>query len=269
MLELEAPQFPALLPLFQAMDFHLATQSILAGRTGGRAWVDRLEDPRCALLEHFPRFYLAGNPGDAAFNGALTAAFFEQTNPSGRPAELFLVYPDRAEWQAVLAGQFHGLKSLAFERQYYETDARPVEWADRLPAGFTLRQVDADLLISGIAGLDDLSEEMCSERDSVQEFLEKSFGVCPIYQDRLAGWCLSEYNLDERCEIGIASLPPFQRLGLATASTLAFVDLAYRRGIRRIGWHCYTSNRPSVATARRAGLHKVHDYAATITWFHE
>lgn len=93
-----------------------------------------------------------------------------------------------------------------------------------------------------------------------------SFGVCPVTADALVGWCLSEYNTGDRCEVGIATLPPHGGQGLATATGAAFVQQALARGITRIGWHCHAENRPSWATALKIGFTKVADYPAHIVW---
>ena len=107
---------------------------------------------------------------------------------------------------------------------------------------------------------------MCSERDTIQEFLEKSFGIALLYQDQLAGWCLSEYNWARCCEVGIATLAPHQRRGLAALQTYAFMELAIERGIHRIGWHCFANNRASATTALKTGFTKRHDYPVHLVW---
>jgi len=38
-------------------------------------------------------------------------------------------------------------------------------------------------------------EEMQSERLSVEDFLQKSFGYCVIHDEEIMGWCMSEYNV--------------------------------------------------------------------------
>jgi hypothetical protein len=49
--------------------------------------------------------------------------------------------------------------------------------------------------------------------------------------------------------------------------TAALVERARARGLSWVGWHSYTRNVPSIATARKAGLHKVCDYPAYIGHF--
>ena len=84
--------------------------------------------------------------------------------------------------------------------------------------------------------MEQLREEMCSERPSVEDFLARSFGVCLVdeEQDALAGWCLSEYNCGDRCEVGIEVDEAYQRHGLGTLLARALCQEAFtRRKIRR------------------------------------
>jgi GNAT superfamily N-acetyltransferase len=124
----------------------------------------------------------------------------------------------------------------------------------------SVQQVDAALLNrSG-----DLLAEACSERASVDDFLERSFGLALLHEDEIVGWCLSEYNLDHRCEVGIAVVPSYQQRGLATALGTAFANEAHSRGITEIGWHCWVDNEASLRTAQRLGFRRVGTLLATV-----
>ena len=127
-----------------------------------------------------------------------------------------------------------------------------------------MQLITAEFLSSDLAGLEAVREEMCSERTSVKDFLAHSFGLCPVHSNEVAGWCMSEYNVRDRCEIGIATTEKYQRQGIATRSTWAFLGEAYRRGYTRMGWDCWTRNVPSVATARKAGFTLVEEYPAVV-----
>jgi len=69
-----------------------------------------------------------------------------------------------------------------------------------MPEGFELRQVNKALVYEAFDGKDALLEEMCLERESVNAFLDNSFGIVAFHGKKLAGWCLSEYNHKKRCE---------------------------------------------------------------------
>jgi RimJ/RimL family protein N-acetyltransferase len=229
--------------------------------------VDRLSWPRAALLRNRYNLYLSGSPDDPDFIGELRELFLNTIYPQGlaQAEPAFVVYPGSPDWELVLDDLLAGKRTAWVQRAYYESPAQPSDWRSRLPGRFTLRLADQSLLDELDNGEKrELQDEFCSERASVQEFLQKSFGICPMQGGLLAGWCLSEYNCGERCEVGIATLPPYQRLGLAAAVTGAFLELAGERGMRRVGWHCSAQNLASIATARKAGFEKVCDYQALV-----
>jgi RimJ/RimL family protein N-acetyltransferase len=95
------------------------------------------------------------------------------------------------------------------------------DWRPYLPRGFTLRPADRKSRDPLIKNPDFLTDEMCSERESVEDFLQTSFGLCLVHDHEIGGWCLSEYNHADGCEIGIATSPPYQRRGFATLMTSA------------------------------------------------
>lgn len=101
----------------------------------------------------------------------------------------------------------------------------------------------------------------------MEAFLAESFGVCAVSQGELAGWCLSEYNCSSGCEVGIEVGECHRRRGLAQAMVSAFAEEAARRGIMKIGWHCFKHNSASSATALSAGFAKGLDYGEMLCFF--
>jgi GNAT superfamily N-acetyltransferase len=253
--------------LWQGMEIHLAVASVLAGSTPGSVYVDDLEAPRSALLQTSSRFYLAGAPADA-WLGSLRSFFLAEAEPGeskGReeePGGFGVYYPD-VGWQSaveqILAGTDHG----AGQCLYLEIDTTRAGRPPALPPGFRFRRLDGELLAEQTLGRRaELCQEMTSECPSVDFFLEHRFGICLETEGCLAGWCLSEYDVGDRCEVGIEVAPEHRRQGLGTAVALALAAEARSRGITRVGWHCYEGNRASVATALRAGFKSVLLYRA-------
>lgn len=136
-----------------------------------------------------------------------------------------------------------------------------------IPDGFQMVTVTQALVDRDFPGKEVLLEEMCSERESVDAFLRHSIGVVAFYNTRLAGWCLSEYNHETRCEVGIATAESHRRKGLAKAMTHELINLAYGNGIRTILWHCTKRNFPSARTALSAGFELVAESPVLIGYF--
>ena len=104
---------------------------------------------------------------------------------------------------------------------------------------------------------------------TVQAFLDKSFGYILVHDNELAGWCLSEYNGVDQCEIGIAVFDVHQRKGLATKMAAAFIEMAQTHGIKRIGWHAWKSNIASCQLAKKLGFEQEVEYAVFFAYFDE
>jgi RimJ/RimL family protein N-acetyltransferase len=262
LMPLPPDQHSAVEALFDSMRHHLALRALLAGVVPGRVYVDRPERPVAALAWSQQRLYAAGTPA----LGGLRATLERSVGPEARDkgVRYLGVYAAPTAEQPV-AEAMAGRIRRAATRVYLElAGPPPVDWREVLPAGYEVRLVNQALLDAGLEQTDRLREEMCSERPSVAAFLAQSFGVCAVHRGTVAGWCLSEYNHDRACEVGIEVLPPHRGRRLGTALTLALVSRAGDEGIHRIGWHCYVDNAASVRTAQAAGFQAVQQYPAWV-----
>ena len=186
----------------------------MSGAADGRVYVDDPAHPRSALLRVSRRFYLAGAADNARFITDLGALFADEIYPRAREegwVEYAAHYPGE-EWERALQTALVGKHPMRSWREHYVLRALRHDWRALLPEGMTLRRVDASLLSEERLGrLDDLREEMCSERPSVAAFLARSRGMCVQHGDALVAWCLSEYDHDDRCEVGIETAPGYRR----------------------------------------------------------
>ena len=254
--------------IFESQD--AAVEAILAGEVQAGVEVDNPSDPRFGFTRTRQRVFAAGDAHSPAALEALRAWLVEETFPRMKAEGYGVtgVYFSHPAW-----GERIGMMGLpgrvaAMQRQHYLFQVEDNLPQAALPEGFELRIADRVLLDEpGLLDMQDLRDEMCSERASVEEFLQKSFGIVALHGNTLAGWCLSEYNCGLRCEVGIGTQEPFRRRGLAAAMGAAFLQEARRRGIRQVGWDCFADNTPSAATALRLGFGKVADYTACLVWF--
>jgi GNAT superfamily N-acetyltransferase len=249
-------------PLF-AGGHHLAVQSVLAGESPAEVFVDDPQAPQAALLMLWnQRLYLAGNPARTAFAASFATLLHERYMPQAseeRPRERAIAFTPAA-WEHPLAALFADIEAFRVERQYYRLDLKESVPAPVLPEGFVLRSVDAGLVAeSSLLAHADLMEEMLSEAPSVEAFLQQRFGFCLQYGQELVGWCLSEYNHAQHCELGITTASAYQRRGLALASAWATMAYAQTQGITTIGWHCWKRNIPSSNLAKKLGFELVQE----------
>ncbi len=248
--------------LFKPLEHHLLIRSLFNGGLIANILCDEGSQPSAGLIAYNNRFIFGGDPQNRSFNKDLFDHFHGTILPM-RKGEGFLATFTSDTWLDTLNEMFNGCELITAPRLYFEA-APAKDYEALLPEGFSIQHVTQEFMNSDTKGLEALREEMCSERTSVDDFLSKSFGLCPTYENQLAGWCLSEYNTSHACEIGIATFEPHQRKGVATTITKAFLAEAARRGYQKVGWDCWERNQASVATARKAGFSQIHREQAMV-----
>jgi len=255
-------QFENASKVLEALDIHLALDSILSGLSPARIFVDDIDSPSAVFTWYKGKAWLAGDTENKAFNVDLDTylreTYFEVLRTYGATGFRLHCDPPR---EKALDRFLINHEKYPYERLYYRLDARSRAWRPEPPDGFEVGQIDSELLADGeLSGLEDVRDEMVSERLSVEEFLDKSFGYVVTHGGRVVGWCMSEYNTGNRCELGIATREAYQRRGLAKLTAAATNRHALAAGIDEIGWHCAADNRASIATAESLGFEKVAEY---------
>jgi GNAT superfamily N-acetyltransferase len=258
LVELDPSQFHRVIPSFQPLDFHLAVRAVLQNASSGRVFASS----NAALIATRKRFFLAGEPNEAGLQAALRILFQKELFPSLLQAGIdWAVLYFTPPWEEPLPALLPGFETHFAPRQFYRFSRPAGAGRDRLPPGYCIVPVDRDLLVqTHLQHLDLLMDEISSEGGTQEDFLRQRFGVCAVQGQEIHGWCLSENNLPDACEIGIEVLEPYQRRGLGTQLTAALIELAWQQGVRHIGWDCFARNLPSVAAARKAGFEWVRDY---------
>ena len=260
--ELEFRSFEKARKVLSHFHHELATESMLNGLTPGRMLVDCPDSPESAFAWYKGKAWLSGDPENEAFIAALPKALSKTyyTTLSNLGYQAFrLGYEPR--WENRLPQILEGLSRAEGRRSYFHLDASEHVWNLDILDGYHIRRIDQSLLTEGdLRNLDMVKEELGSERQSAEDFLEKSFGYCTINADTIASWCTSEYNTGNRCELGIYTIESHRRLGLATLTARAVIRHALTQGIDQIGWHCWADNQASVATALKIGFKHKHQY---------
>jgi GNAT superfamily N-acetyltransferase len=245
---------------------HALVAAFFEGVATARLFVDDIAAPKSGVIVCNSRVLCAGDASRIDFVDEMARTFTDELIPAhtARGNDAYLVYASEEAWNMVLPNLFPIRKLHHGTRQYYEISGLNSIPNLPLPDGYSMRPITPELLSSDLDGLDAVRQEMCSERASVEDFLARSFGICPVYENEIAGWCMSEYNVGDRCEIGIATAANHQRKGIATLATSYFLAEADRRGYTRVGWDCWTRNEASVATARKAGFNLIEEYPALV-----
>ncbi len=247
--------------LFKSPSIHLAVERILAGGTASPIYVDNIHEPKSAVTWTSNRVYVAGDFEDKDFIEGLNVVMNSQFLRAYLIGDRFVFYPDNVGWIPVIKQQFWDTKIAEGMRRYYEADIEDEMTVTALN-GFEITEVSKALLLKPLKNIERLMMEMMSEQETVEAFLDKSFGVAAVTDEDMAGWCLSENNTGGRFEVGVETVEEHCCKGVATALTQALGKMGVKKGFHRMGWHCWASNEASNATARRVGFKLVAEYPA-------
>jgi len=81
-------------------------------------------------------------------------------------------------------------------------------------------------------------------------------------------WCLTDWVIDDECEIGIETDKNYQGNGWARKTALGVLALVKQRGIRKVGWQCWSNNIASQRTALSVGFKLLEDFPVLFGWNH-
>ena len=123
--------------------------------------------------------------------------------------------------------------------------------------GLRFTPIDSALLADDhLQNVEHIRSEINWMWPSEERFHEHGFGVAAVVDRRAICWCTAEYVSPQRCGIGIATDPAYERRGAATATAARFVLEAQRRGIAPY-WECGSWNAASIRVAEKVGFERV------------
>ena len=257
---LEPDNYARVRSLFEEMTCHLAVLTVLAGILPGRIYVDDLASPRTAILipSNQHRVYVSGSP-EQSMLGDVIDLLFKQSRAESYG---FVVYYDASnQWKQTLEQVLQKHESFSGWRQLYRLREPSSSWSKSLPEHITIGRINETMI--GDSPLENsqlLLEEILSESPSLEHFFRQNFGFSAQDGYTLVAWCLAEYHYQGRYELGIETIEAYQRQGIAAHLASAVIRHAFAKGATEIGWHCWATNTPSIATALKLGFKKVLDY---------
>ncbi|MGB1286441.1 MAG: GNAT family N-acetyltransferase, partial [Aggregatilineales bacterium] len=232
---------------------HLAIFSLIAGDSPGLLLVDDPDNPASAMAITGARVYLAGDTDNGAFNQGIGEFVINEFIPMSQAAQqdAFVLYYAPNAWAAQRDILFPGLFPVADERlNFVITEQKHPDWREMLPEDIEIVAVH-HIINSDRTHIERLRHAIRSEYPSITDFLGQGFGYCAIKDDDLLGWCLSEYNLPERCEIGIEVLEAYQQSNISTALCAAAIEHALSNEIQQIGAHIWAHDTAALMTLQQ------------------
>jgi len=234
---------------------HLQILSVIEGNSIGEVYTnDSISSVIILRVRENSEIYIFGEkPEDLFLSEFMKEVFIQRKLHENSNTFSLTIYYENEEWEQDIAKHFIRFSPILLKRKHLlKTIDSTKTYNDN--QNNTIRIINKDFLNEKFKNMEDLCEEMVSERDSIEDFLSKSFGVCICNKDEIISWCLSEYNAENFCEVGIETVDEFRLKGYGATCLNAFVKEAANRGIKKIGWHCWSDNIGSEKTAKKNGF---------------
>ncbi|NHK32983.1 MAG: GNAT family N-acetyltransferase [Asgard group archaeon] len=268
MIELQLEEFEKVRELFTEVEYNLNCMVVIAGINPGRIWVDSKEKPTSGfLIDNSWTYFLAGNPNNYEFNTSIGKLLKDEIFPKVENLEKmnfgeWLINFENKDWFDKIENEFAIKDPIALERCYYVFDKLLIpDWRTQIPKGFAMRRIDTSLLKDEkLENIEEIKGWIKSQYGSEEKFLEEGLGFCLIEGKKtIASWCLSEWAMESKIEIGIITAQNYRRKGLATLCTAATVELCQEKGYE-IGWHTNQENVASCRLAEKVGFVRKKNY---------
>ncbi len=257
--------------MFAELEWNLIITAVFEGTCPGGIYVDDSVNPKTALIVSPEGYYLAGYAHNDEFNRELKQLFDEKIIPEKikeGEENISLNYSPPA-WEdnmEIILGDKFPLKVQGY---YYKFDELRIDWREIVPPGFSMVQIDEDLLRkTDLKNSGEVLHWSKKNWKSTDDFLKRGFGFCLLHEDTIVSWCLADCVSGSRCEIGIETDENYWRRGFATATVAATVEYCLSHGFTEIGWHTGTTNVGSYKTAEKVGFVRVLEDEYYFSWFY-
>lgn len=249
--QLEQSDYYKVSELIKNTDHELSIHAVIIGNTPGEIYVDNAKEPLSTLIITPECNVVAGFASNKLFNAEIKKKldFFDT------------VTCDTEEWEINIHDIHCNIAIRKYKRRYYKFDKLLYHnFSEALDEQYTLEYVYVD-------SLEDIQYENCEkiknwfELNNMADFNEYCLGAYIRKEDKIVSWCLVDYIIDDKIEIGIRTDSEFRRKGLGMIALAATVSASISRGIKEIGWHCVDSNVGSYTVAEKVGFNKIKEYS--------
>ncbi|HEX3075350.1 MAG TPA: GNAT family N-acetyltransferase [Lachnospiraceae bacterium] len=226
-------------------------------------YVDREEEPKVCvmLLGHY--LFVGGHVDEQVHE-----AILQEVLPMEKRKQLgcLIVFYESEDFAGLLKGSFE--RVYPDERSLYLRNPGYKEMNGSHLIGIT--RITTTLLESDASNLEMITEEVLGTGtyEDMEDFCKRGIGYTLVVDEKVCGFCTSEYPCRNALAIGIEVEEEYQNKGYAKAMTRSFLNQATERGLDTY-WECWKRNEMSVKTALSCGFKKVSDYPVLFIDFTE
>ncbi|MGN7478764.1 GNAT family N-acetyltransferase [Solibacillus silvestris] len=269
-IELTSENFHKAADLFETLKHHLSIKGVIKGTIAGRVFLSN--DCASALLTSPQGIFLAGSTENNGFFEEVHHLIKEELLPglaSSGELDYVLFYPADEKWDGVLKIVMKDLLPMRSGRMTFIHDLSNID----VSTCNSIIPVNSNLLQrQNIIGLSEVINEILENWPSIEAYEANGFGcVAVLHTDQgptIISWCLTDWVVDDECEIGIETDENYRGNGWARKTALGVLELAKKSGMRKVGWQCWSNNIASQRTALSVGFKPFADFPVLFGWNH-
>ena len=209
-----------------------------------RAFADNPEHPEIIIVE-CGGLRISANPACGAYDKAL-AAFLRDRYQKNRK-DLWVSLASEALAPKIIA-IFSKQKTERLIRYNFRLDKEAFralpDWRGLVPPGFSVKYFDTQ------------SFEFLKKHGKTEDCwfpASKRFAFATLHEGKIASECFSVFVDEGTAEVGIHTDECFRRQGLASLTSMAFIEHCLNEGLEP-NWGCWNFNHDSAALARKLGF---------------
>lgn len=216
-------------------------------------YVDKEENPTVCLMLLGHYLFIGGKITNAVIDEMKHSILAEETrNKLG----ILIIFYENVEQAEQLKRIF--VQTYQNERSVYYIKPKYLEINDPQEE---IKEINIDLIQSDPQNLGMIMEEVLGTAtyNNMEDFFDRGIGYTPVINNRVCGFCTSEYPSFGTVAIGIEVEEGHQKKGIAKAMVSAFLNKAALQDMDTY-WECWKQNEASFRTALSCGFNKIADY---------
>lgn len=279
--KLDKGEYPLILNSFDMEKCALAIKSVLLNHSPGDVYVDSVTSPKTAFVwnsEH--NFFILGELDNKTYNeqlgNVIYSDIFKRVKQKNNLLDYYVRFfhnnvSDTGKYEEMLSILFKYNPVMVKKYRHYTLDLSEYKIKGiPLDEDVNIQFIDSSFLErTHLYNYDRIIEMINENWISREVFLKNGFGFCLVKGDSIISWCISDYNIDAQCEIGVETDEAYFKKGYATVVATKVLNYCKQRGLREVGWHCMDSNVGSYKLAEKVGFKRNDDYITYHAWFNK
>ena len=242
--------------LFEPLKMNYIFKSISQGKIEVSFFVDKTKNPKTSIMKKENAYYFAGKI-DALVIDEFKDYLLNNYHPS--KSNYIKIIVSNQAWAQKLGEDLSDFESYLYGRSLFKHSLKSISNHKPINQNIDIVEISKLIIEEGKENTNLLIDEINGEWNSLEKFYKFGFGYLALDNQKIVGWCTSEYMSQKSCGIGIEVIESYQKQNIAKAMTSAFLNKAKEKSMTPY-WDSWDWNKASMKTAISCGFDLVNIY---------